>query len=151
VKIEKSGSHKDIHGKGNEKKTSIHESPCVTHFHFSSFIFNKEKDSPPTIFSQSFLIQCFGIYLSGLILLLLLLLLPASCHSGLGIMPLRNANHPTFPVVDPNPSFSKVTDNLSEGDLVTGITLTAVGIVVGWRTGGGSSPFFFFFFSFANF
>jgi len=58
VKIEKSGSHKDIHGKGNEKKTSIHESPCVTHFHFSSF-FNKEKrlpsDNIQSVFSDSVL------------------------------------------------------------------------------------------------
>jgi len=55
----------------------------------------RKKDSPPTIFSQSFLIQCFGIYLSGLILLLLLL--PASWSFRIGNNASSQRQPPNFP------------------------------------------------------
>ena len=57
-------------------------------------------------------------------------------------MPLRNPNHATFPVVDPEPSFSKVTGNFSDGDIATSLAIASAGIVFGWRTGGGK--FFLF-------
>ena len=43
---------------------------------------------------------------------------------------------PNFPVVDPNPSFSKCVDNISESDYMAMSIYTLVGTAVGAIIGG---------------